>query len=165
MTIIALICVDKFGRRKLLLIGATLMGLSIFTLGIVCHFESASIPNKACVDHSHCHSTLEHTHAFATSIPKLSDTGMISTTLKPVNKRDLENNSSNNLSTVMPSLYENTQNNASKNMLDTVAINNSSEHSEKGDNSSHSSLFQRVTGFTALMCYVAAYGFSFGPGK
>ncbi|XP_060559321.1 solute carrier family 2, facilitated glucose transporter member 10-like isoform X2 [Ruditapes philippinarum] len=171
MTIIALICVDKFGRRKLLLTGSTIMGVGIFILGIVCHFESASIPNKACVDHSHCHSLTEHTHAFATSIPDLSNSQNILSTLKSMSKRDFVNEtldngfvSYSNISTVVPSLYQNTQNNSSTDLLDKVAINNSnSGGSVKGDNSSHSSLIQRIAGFTALMCYVAAYGFSFGP--
>jgi hypothetical protein len=149
------------------------MGVGIFILGIVCHFESASIPNKACVDHSHCHSITEHTHAFATSIPDHADTQNILSTLKSMSKRDFVNQTSDNglvsysnISTAVPSLYQNTQNNSSTDLLDKVAINNSdSDGSVKGDNSSHSSLVQRIAGFTALMCYVAAYGFSFGPGK
>ncbi|XP_045160564.2 solute carrier family 2, facilitated glucose transporter member 10-like isoform X2 [Mercenaria mercenaria] len=174
MTIIALICVDKFGRRKLLYVGATVMGISIFTLGIVCHFESASLPNKACVDHSHCQSATEHTHAFATKIPDLSNSehkDIISTTLKAISKRDSENNASGNdvsslynESTNVPLLDQNTQKNHSDNGFDNLGINNhSASNITKGDNSNHSSLFQRIAGFAALMCYVAAYGFSFGP--
>lgn len=167
MTIIALICVDKFGRRRLLYIGATVMGLSIFTLGVVCHFESASIPKKACVDHSHCESTAEHTHPFATQPPDPLNRitkDSLSLDIKSVftnesNSSDAFHSSVYNLSTIVPTLNKNTSSNSSDKGLTTLPTSNVT----KGNDSSHSPLIQRISGFAALMCYVAAYGFSFGP--
>lgn len=166
MTVFALICVDKFGRRRLLFIGAIIMGLSIFTLGIVCHFERAGIPNKTCVDHSDCQNTLTHNHSFSVSLGDLHKSivdrpELNETTLKPP---VIQNGSVMTGSSDVPVL-----NNSHNQSYDIHSDGKNSLVSEnklsKADNSSHSSSLQRILGFSALMCYVAAYGFSFGPGK
>ncbi|KAL4235583.1 hypothetical protein ACF0H5_003979 [Mactra antiquata] len=173
MTVFALICVDKFGRRRLLLIGAIVMGLSVITLGIVCHFESAGVPEKTCVDHSHCQSAILHNHSFnVIPVSTHRPSNYSISTIKPldfnINNRTAINDSLND-SRMIPLVDKTTTdsdniNDTGINDVKTKTFNDSSHtNTTRVENLGHSSTIQKVFGFSALMCYVAAYGFSFGP--
>lgn len=180
MTIFALLCVDKFGRRRLLYTGALIMAVSIIVLGIACHFQQGNIPEKACVDHSGCHSDTAHNHSFPIkSSPNPLTENLTSKGLNLVHttapsgrlKRELRNlvndiSDSNlakrsllNPDSVVASRRDNSVESVSENKGD-----NQNSETSKGENSSQVSVLQKIVGFAALTCYVAAYGFSFGPG-
>lgn len=161
MTVVALIIVDKVGRRKLLFAGTIMMGISIFTLGIVCHFEASEAPQKVCVDHTNCHSPISHSHQFMLSTISTANTSshntsrytnvtlhengtagsVMSIPLKPVTK-------------VIPGVLANDSD---------ISLNVTSGDKLKDTNTTSHGVFRKAAGFVALMCYVAAYGFSFGP--
>lgn len=192
MTVIALICVDKFGRRRLLYTGAIIMGLSIFTLGVVCHFEQAAIPDKVCVDHSDCLSFTAHNHSFIVSttdkplentpgfILKFTSNGdksIVYTTQKSISKRSDNITMSDNKTVPVYNVYNSTNISnttifyhsgtvpSSGNDTKKPGVNTAGNNRTVEDRASASSLVQKIFGFVALMCYVAAYGFSFGPGQ
>lgn len=163
MTVVALLCVDKFGRRKLLFIGSLLMGISIFTLGLVCHFDGVSSRSITCTNNSHCHSTI-----------------ITTSYLSPVNQynfltqnitqfRKLSTISSltedNNYSSDITEFANSTPGvqNVDAYTPNVVIGENSTEKLEKGNHLSHNVKWRQIIGFLSLMCYVAAYGFSFGP--
>lgn len=54
MTIIALLCVDRWGRRKFLLTGAILMGVAILCLGLVTHLQDHSLSEDTCSENDIC---------------------------------------------------------------------------------------------------------------
>ncbi|XP_060062554.1 solute carrier family 2, facilitated glucose transporter member 10-like [Ylistrum balloti] len=63
MTVIALLCVDKWGRRKFLLTGAVLMGTAILCLGLVTHLQNHTLNKKTCSESEVCvPSTDNHQH-------------------------------------------------------------------------------------------------------
>ena len=188
MTIIALFCVDKFGRRKFLVTGAILMGISILTLGIVCHFEQSGTPAKTCVDQTNCRNTnsannknsqnyfnqtstleqiipttLSNTHHVVIS-KNISHTHIVTTTAK-IDLNHMTSGSQSNSTESQHHSRSVIKRDSSQNVLPTT------EHSVPGNsvsdsgNGTKSSLVQKIIGFSALMTYVAAYGFSFGPGK
>ncbi|XP_052776267.1 solute carrier family 2, facilitated glucose transporter member 12-like isoform X2 [Mya arenaria] len=168
MTVISLVCVDRFGRRRLLYTGALMMGVSITTLGVVCQFQQGGQPNKACLDHSDCHSNVLHNHSFLVS------------SIPPTNSKDqIVSSAVFNISALttastlhrakksgdrLPSKVGNSHISAYSVADNTETGADNEDSSDTGsDKKSEGSLTQRVLGFTALMCYVAAYAFSFGP--
>ncbi|XP_021374805.1 solute carrier family 2, facilitated glucose transporter member 12-like isoform X2 [Mizuhopecten yessoensis] len=54
MTVIALLCVDKWGRRKFLLTGAILMGVAILCLGLVTHLQNHTLSKETCSETEVC---------------------------------------------------------------------------------------------------------------
>ncbi|XP_033738281.1 solute carrier family 2, facilitated glucose transporter member 10-like [Pecten maximus] len=54
MTVIALLCVDKWGRRKFLLTGAILMGVAILCLGLVTHLQNHKLDKETCSESEAC---------------------------------------------------------------------------------------------------------------
>ena len=176
MTIFALLCVDKFGRRRLLFTGALVMGISIIALGVACQFDRENIQTKVCVDHSDCYSDQNHNHSFpidssihnpanpitefstkdsnVTSLPKI-----LSKRFVDVMSRDFSKSVDESTNFVIVSKRDQPDLSTSQSKGGNPVSGN-----VKGDNPSKGSKVQRYLGFTALTCYVAAYGFSFGPG-
>ncbi|XP_076088552.1 solute carrier family 2, facilitated glucose transporter member 10-like isoform X1 [Mytilus galloprovincialis] len=124
MTIVALLCVDRWGRRKFLLVGATLMGISLLVLGLVTHYDSGESITNPCQDDMFCQS-------FNSSSVLLNSSLEIQTHVREVTV--ISNFTAN--TTVYPIL----------------------PFKLHGDDAG------RVMAFTALLTFVAAYGFSFGP--
>jgi MFS family permease len=54
MTIVALLCVDRWGRRKFLITGASLMGFSLLVLGFVTHYETGESIVNPCQEELYC---------------------------------------------------------------------------------------------------------------
>ncbi|XP_069128335.1 solute carrier family 2, facilitated glucose transporter member 12-like [Argopecten irradians] len=54
MTVIALLSVDKWGRRKFLLTGAVLMGIAILCLGLVTHLQNHKLQKETCMESEEC---------------------------------------------------------------------------------------------------------------
>lgn len=127
MTIVALLCVDRWGRRKFLITGASLMGLSLLVLGLVTHYESGDSIVNPCQEELYCqmpsHNTSLNSSLQIESQPRVSYDSVIS------------NFTTNNT---------------------TQSYVQFSLHGED---------FGRIMAFTALLTFVAAYGFSFGPGN
>ncbi|KAH3782648.1 solute carrier family 2, facilitated glucose transporter member 10-like isoform X2 [Dreissena polymorpha] len=214
MTVIALVCVDKIGRRKLLCTGSLFMGISIIALGTVCHFEQGTDPQKACVDHSSCSSNDDHSHMFLSStfqalskhnISLNTSTSAVSAFMTQkssvILKQPFYANESNEIQAKSANRENDFGSSKGDNQTDKKhnATNNNGILKAKGDNTSDGNIFinqtkgtnlderlgipkgynnsdgnvstgkingsklQRAVGFVALMCYVAAYGFSFGP--
>lgn len=179
MTVIALFCVDKFGRRKFLITGAILMGISILTLGVVCHFEQSGTPPKTCIDEINCHNTgnipqnyvnISHKQIFTTTdqanahilfITKNNSVAMKVTTTPKIDSGHQtsvnQSNTSESQSHSKSVIKRDTHSNNASAMPET----SSSDNQTKGDNQGQS--WEKVIGFAAIMVYVAAYGFSFGP--
>ena len=181
MTVIALFCVDKFGRRKFLITGALLMCISILTLGVVCHFEQSGTPPKTCIDETNCQNTplntgnipqnFSHEHIFPTteanahiSILTQNNSSAIKVTTTPkidsdhaisIDHSNLSESQTHSMSVIKRDIHSN--NAMPENSIST------SKNQTKGDNQGWS--LEKVIGFSAIMVYVAAYGFSFGPGK
>ena len=126
MTIVALLCVDRWGRRKFLLVGATLMGMSLLVLGLVTHYDSGESITNPCQDDMFCQS-------FNSSSVLLNSSLEIQTHVREV--------------TMISNLTANT------------TIYPIVPFKLHGDDAG------RVMAFTALLTFVAAYGFSFGPSK
>ena len=183
MTIIALFCVDKFGRRKFLLTGAILMGISILTLGIVCRFEQSGIPSKSCIDQTNCKNIPGGNLNNYTNIT-LNFTGEPANATKNPNTHSVTLSHNQSGFTITTASVETdhvtsqSQSNATKSNTHSVIKRDSPPvvHTDSGTtprtNVSDSQgtkdggryLMLKITGFSALMTYVAAYGFSFGPG-
>lgn len=180
MTVIALFCVDKFGRRKFLITGAVLMGISILTLGVVCQFEQSGTPVKPCEDQTSCRNTPLNTHIFK----NVTNEQMLTTVPSQNNSSVVENISSSSVivTTVKMDLSHlafYNQSNSTESQSHSVIrrdIDSIGDSSMQGNSSTDlgnttkgvknaGSLVQKIVGFSALMTYVAAYGFSFGPGK
>ena len=183
MTVIALFCVDKFGRRKFLITGALLMGISILILGVVCHFEQSGTPPKTCIDETNCHNTENilqnysndsHEQIFTTTIEpnahisfiaknnsvaiKVTTTPKIdSDHMTSINQSNLSESQSHYKSVIKRDTHSNSASPTPQ------SSSSSSDNQTKGDNQGQS--WEKVIGFAAIMVYVAAYGFSFGPGK
>ena len=180
MTVIALFCVDKFGRRKFLITGALLMGVSILTLGVVCHFEQSGTPAKTCVDDTNCHNTavisqnISHNQLLTIVDPNAhilfitknnSEAIKVTTTPKIdsdhvtlVNLSNYSESQSHSKSVIKRDTHSN-----SDTALPESDSSNSMNNQTKGESQGQS--WEKVIGFAAIMVYVAAYGFSFGPGK
>ena len=185
MTIIALFCVDKFGRRKFLVTGAILMGISILTLGIVCHFEQSGTPAKTCVDQTSCRntnsannknyfnqtSTLEqiisttHSNNHHVDISKNISHTLIVTTTAKIDLKHMTSGSQSNSTESQHQSRSVIKRDSSQNVLPTTESSVPGNNVSDSGNGTKSSLVQKIIGFSALMTYVAAYGFSFGPGK
>ncbi|KAK3089696.1 hypothetical protein FSP39_005693 [Pinctada imbricata] len=142
MTVISLCCVDRWGRRKFLLLGASLMALGILTLGLVSHLNDHTQDANPCLDNSHCF--------LNTSQPFLPTSSSIEHHLPneqdPLHNNDLThpNSSFSNISS-NASLYSNLTDVTKKH----IHI--------------HGSMLGKIAAFSSLVLYVAAYGFSFGP--
>ena len=189
MTIIALFCVDKFGRRKFLLTGAILMGISILTLGIVCHFEQSGVPSKSCIDQTDCKNTspvnltnktlTDFKLNFTEEQSSSTITTKISNTLSVTLPQNLSGFSmtaakmqTNHITSVKLNISESQTH--TKSVIKRESFTNAhtgssatpktnvSDSGKKEDGAR--ALVLKIAGFSALMTFVAAYGFSFGPG-
>jgi len=184
MTVIALLCVDKFGRRRLLVTGALLMGISIMTLGAVCQLDATSRSDQACVDHTDCIGHIEHNHTFLVHTTQKPNLVLHNTTFN-LNNTFPTNISHDHYTTLGPNMHNinisasviKTSETTTESLAFRRRRSSDNKYSMSHDNThvanttqdsgveSDGSMVERVIGFTALMCYVAAYGFSFGPGK
>lgn len=130
MTVVALLCVDKWGRRKFLLVGAALMCLSLLTLGLVTHYDSGESVIDPCQEEMYCASTANSSIVSKSSISSSDIQSAMTTTLKPIIANFTETN---------------------KTMTTPAPI------------TLHGENLGKVMAFAALLSFVAAYGFSFGP--
>ena len=80
MTVIALLCVDKWGRRKFLLVGAVLMCLSLFILGLVTHYDSGESITDPCEEEMYCVNTTSVSVMLQSSVSSPNIQSTISTT-------------------------------------------------------------------------------------
>ena len=181
MTVIALFCVDKFGRRKFLITGALLMGISILTLGVVCHFEQSGTPPKTCIDERNCHNTENipqnylndsHEQILTTAVDPNAHTSFITknnslaikvTTTPKIDSNHMTSINQSNLSESQSHSKSVIKRDTHSNSAIPESSSSSSDNQTKGENQGQS--WEKVIGFAAIMVYVAAYGFSFGPGK
>ena len=129
MTVIALLCVDRWGRRKFLLTGASLMGLSLLVLGLVTHYESGESIVNPCQEDLYCHIQSHNSSFYNSSLNSSLQTEI------PITN-----------STVISNV---TKNSTSHSLMQFIL---------------HGEGVGKVLAFTALLTFVAAYGFSFGPG-
>ena len=127
MTIVALLCVDRWGRRKFLITGASLMGFSLLVLGLVTHYESGESIVNPCQEELYCKIPSNNT-SFNSSL-------------------QIEIHSRESYDSV---IYNFTTNNTTQSSVQFTL---------------HGEDFGRIMAFTALLTFVAAYGFSFGPGN
>ena len=136
MTMIALLCVDKGGRRKFLMAGAISMAISIFVLGVVTYFNSAGLTPKTCSDDFVDFCVLNNTHI---------NTPVINQTMYA----DISNSTSPLQTFLVPlgGALENTTSSVPTNIL------------------LQGSTARKAVAFVSLMAFVAAYSVSFGPGK
>ncbi|XP_061191891.1 solute carrier family 2, facilitated glucose transporter member 12-like isoform X4 [Saccostrea echinata] len=136
MTVITLCCVDKWGRRRFLLTGASLMGVSLLLLGIISHLNDHIYGSNPCQESVQCLEALtEANHNF--SIPYTTTPQMFSI------------NDSYTLSEL--------------DWLSYIMDNYTATTTEEPHVHIHGSTVGKIAAFTALMLYVAAFGFSFGP--
>jgi len=126
MTIVALLCVDRWGRRKFLITGASLMGFSLLVLGLVTHYESGESIVNPCQE-LYC------------QIPS-NNTSLNSSLQIKIHSRESYDSVISNF----------TKNNTTQSSVQFTL---------------HGEDFGRIMAFTALLTFVAAYGFSFGPGN
>jgi MFS family permease len=127
MTIVALLCVDRWGRRKFLITGASLMGFSLLVLGLVTHYETGESIVNPCQEELYCQIP-SHNTSFNSSL-------------------QIEIHSRESYDSVISNF---TTNNTTQSTVQFTL---------------HGEGFGRIMAFTALLTFVAAYGFSFGPGN
>ena len=140
MTLIALSCVDKWGRRKFLMLGASLMAVGILTLGLVSHLNDHADDADPCSDVLYCN---------------------VNST-KPSSIIDSPTYDVSVIEHFEPNIYTNmSQMNISSNLTDL----NHNKTVRESHVHIHGSTAGKVAAFSALMLYVAAFGLSFGPGK
>lgn len=139
MTVITLCCVDKWGRRRFLLTGATLMGVSLLLLGIISHLNDHVYGSNPCEESVQCSET--------TTFFNVNVTVPYSTTPQVF----IANESYTLSEAEWLSYY-----------LDNYTTP-PSPPSEPHVHI-HGSTLGKIAAFTSLMLYVAAFGFSFGPG-
>lgn len=124
------------GRRRFLLIGVSVMAVSILTLGIIAHYISLGHPTREC----HFNMTTPLRTSNPPSSPSLPH---VLTTTAP--NRSITN--STYISQTLPTVIST----VSLNQTESTAITNN-----KG---------LRYFTLGALVLFVGAYSFSFGPGK
>jgi len=134
-TVISLSTVDKGGRRRFLLIGVSIMTVSILTLGIIAHYTSLGQPARKC----HFNSTTPQQFSNLPSTPTLP---YASTTEIPVSSFT---NTTNIYSTLFP----------------TKSTGGSLNTTKSKPNLASKGL--RYFTLSALVLFVGAYSFSFGP--
>ncbi|XP_062586008.1 solute carrier family 2, facilitated glucose transporter member 12-like isoform X1 [Saccostrea cucullata] len=136
MTVITLCCVDKWGRRRFLLAGATLMGVSLLLLGIISHLNDHIYGSNPCQESVQCLEALTEANrnisVFYTTTPQMFSI-----------------NDSYTLSEA--------------DWLSYIMDNYTATTTEEPHVHIHGSTIGKIAAFTALMLYVAAFGFSFGP--
>lgn len=138
MTVITLCCVDKWGRRRFLLTGATLMGVSLLLLGIISHLNDHVYGSNPCQESVQC------TQAAT----------------------DLTNNFTIPYSTTPQVFIDNESYTLSEaEWLSYYMDNYTAAPPEEPHVHIHGSTLGKIAAFTSLMLYVAAFGFSFGPGN
>lgn len=136
MTVITLCCVDKWGRRRFLLTGATLMGVSLLLLGIISHLNDHVYGSNPCQESVQC------TQAAT----------------------DLTNNFTIPYSTTPQVFIANESYTLSEaDWLSYYMDNYTATPPEEPHVHIHGSTLGKIAAFTSLMLYVAAFGFSFGP--
>lgn len=151
-TIIALSCVDKWGRRKFLVTGASLMGIGVLLLGFLTHLDQHTMRIDPCEEDISCyHNSLILNQSSSDSIHYLSHHNNINIS----NKHPDHHNS---LPMIHPTLLPEFDNTG---MNSTILNGTDHHHSEEPV---HGATPGKVVAFLALMMYVAAFGFSFGPG-
>jgi len=135
-TVISLSFVDRGGRRRFLLIGVSIMAVSILVLGTIAHYISLGHPTREC----HFNMTTPLQSSNSPSSPSLPH---ILTTTAPT--RSIMN--STYISRTLPTVNST----VSLNQTESTAIT-----ANKG---------LRYFTLCALALFVGAYSFSFGPGK
>jgi len=125
------------GRRRFLLIGVSIMTVSILTLGIIAHYTSLGQPARKC----HFNSTTPQQFSNLPSTPTLP---YASTTEIPVSSFT---NTTNIYSTLFP----------------TKSTGGSLNTTKSKPNLASKGL--RYFTLSALVLFVGAYSFSFGPGE
>lgn len=130
-TIISLSSVDKGGRRRFLLIGVSVMTVSILTLGIIAHFTSLGEPQRKCYYNSTALPS-SRIHSLSTMAPTTSTAAMSTILTNSSTFYSPTNFTSSVLYTTV-----------SKPMLASKGL--------------------RYLTLSALVLFVAAYSFSFGP--
>ncbi|XP_064626361.1 solute carrier family 2, facilitated glucose transporter member 12-like isoform X2 [Lineus longissimus] len=147
-TVLALLCVDRAGRRRFLIVGASMMGVSILILGVVIMAMNTAPPvGVYCTDNnkkSVQFSSLTHANI-----------------LPNVQKRDLDPN---------PNLFDFYSNESSSTPWSnsSVKTTEASFNTTMSPNTTSSGLddaplISKWISFGALMVFVSAYAFSFGP--
>ena len=161
MTVLALLCVDKFGRRRLLMTGAALMGLSIFTLGLVCHFQNEGVQSTPCLDRTNCHQDISNLSTILPHTIQNIHSNPTAANIRERNESQVKSTMASRLNTI-----PHTTPAASPLANDSQKGSNSNETAGSPERNPPSEIpkFQRYLGFFALMAYVAAFAFSFGPG-
>ncbi|XP_048760030.1 solute carrier family 2, facilitated glucose transporter member 12-like isoform X2 [Ostrea edulis] len=136
MTVITICCVDKWGRRRFLLTGASLMGVSLLLLGIISHLNDHVYGSNPCQESVRCSEALTNAN-FNLTMPYTTTPQMF------------DMNESYTLSELEWMAY----------IMDNYTITTTEEPHVH----IHGSTLGKIAAFTSLMLYVAAFGFSFGP--
>ena len=144
-TILSLLLVDKVGRRTLLLCGCCCMAACLFALTIFAGYEYAAVGYHHRESCSHAPTNVSPTSALTltTSVPFISDDIIM-----------------NNLT---GSISFNTSHHIHKNVFSHVQHFNKNVSSLCDDETSKIPFGLRYLSFIALVLYVAAFSFSFGP--